>query len=334
MNLGTRNRRSRAILLAVGLLAGASAGGCRKKAPVPEKPSEKETIAARVNGKPISLERVTQAVEKQLMKMKRHGADPSAPDLVKRTQLQRLDEVIREELLLQASQKLAVDDLETKVTAQLAKMEETAGSDASGRPGHGKGPEAREKVREKILVENYLRENGLTEPVVPEEEIRKLFETSKESFRRPPAMQVAHILVKVPADAAPPEREAAMLKLKALRGEIVAGRTAFEEAAREHSECASAKDGGDLGEVAKGFMPKAFDEAVAKLKKDEVSGIVQTEHGLHIIKLLDMKPAVEPEYAVVKDFLAQYLKGNASRRLLAAHLDKLRESAKVEIYMQ
>lgn len=334
MRLERRNRFHRTALLAAGLLAGVSGIGCRKKAQVPEKPSEKEEIAARVNGKPISLDRVTQGVEKQLMKMKKHGANPEAPELVKRTKLQRLDEVIKEELLLQASQELGVEDLDAKVAAQLAQMEASAGMDASGKPGHGKSPESREKVRQKILVENYLEKNGLADPPVPEEEIRKLYESTKESFRRPAALHVAHILLKLPADAAQPAREAALTKMKALRAEIAAGRIPFDEAAEKNSECASAKDGGDLGEVAKGFMPKAFDEAAAKLKKDELSGVVQTEHGLHIIKLLDMKPPIEPEYGLVKDFLAKYLKGNAGRRLLAAHLDQLKEKAKIEVYLQ
>jgi foldase protein PrsA len=334
MRLGRRNRFHRTALLAAGLLAGVSGIGCRKKVQAPEKPPEKEALAARVNGRPIPLDRVTQGVEKQLMKLKKHGADTIAPELAKRTQLQRLDDIIKEELLLQASQELGVEDLEAKVSAQLAQMEASAGTDASGTPGHGKSPEAREKVRQKILVENYLQKNGLADPPVPEEEIRKLYESTKESFRRPAALHVAHILRKLPANAPQPEREAALSKMKALRAEIVAGRIPFDEAAEKNSECASAKDGGDLGEVAMGFMPKAFDEAAAKLQRDEVSGIVQTEHGLHIIKLLDKKPPVEPEYGLVKDFLAKYLRGNTGRRLLTAHLDQLKEKAKIEIYLQ
>lgn len=63
----------------------------------------------------------------------------------------------------------------------------------------------------------------------------------------------------------------------------------FEDLARDFSKCPSAAYGGNLGDVAKGRMVQAFDKALFALKENEVSGIVRTQFGFHIIKRLPFK---------------------------------------------
>lgn len=60
----------------------------------------------------------------------------------------------------------------------------------------------------------------------------------------------------------------------------------FEELAKDFSQCSSASQGGDLGEFSKGMMVPAFEKALLLLKPDEISGIVRTQFGYHIIKRL------------------------------------------------
>ena len=58
----------------------------------------------------------------------------------------------------------------------------------------------------------------------------------------------------------------------------------FEDLAKDFSSCPSGKDGGDLGPFGRGVMVKSFDEAAFKLEVGEISGIVQTQFGYHLIK--------------------------------------------------
>ncbi|KAM7516149.1 hypothetical protein LguiA_005732 [Lonicera macranthoides] len=78
-------------------------------------------------------------------------------------------------------------------------------------------------------------------------------------------------------------RESAVSQLKSLRDDISSGKAKFEDIAARYSDCSSAKRGGDLGSFGKGQMQKSFEEATYELKVGEVSDIVDTDSGVHII---------------------------------------------------
>ncbi|MED6220204.1 Peptidyl-prolyl cis-trans isomerase NIMA-interacting protein 1 [Stylosanthes scabra] len=78
-------------------------------------------------------------------------------------------------------------------------------------------------------------------------------------------------------------RDSAVSQLKALREDIVSGKAKFEDIASRFSDCSSAKRGGDLGPFGRGQMQKPFEEATYALKVGEISDIVDTDSGVHII---------------------------------------------------
>ncbi|XP_039116609.1 peptidyl-prolyl cis-trans isomerase Pin1-like [Dioscorea cayenensis subsp. rotundata] len=77
--------------------------------------------------------------------------------------------------------------------------------------------------------------------------------------------------------------DVAIPELCSLHDNITSGRTHFEEVASRHSHCSSAKSGGDLGALGRGQMQKPFDDATFSLKVGEISDIVDTDSGVHII---------------------------------------------------
>ncbi|XP_077220472.1 peptidyl-prolyl cis-trans isomerase Pin1-like [Tasmannia lanceolata] len=78
-------------------------------------------------------------------------------------------------------------------------------------------------------------------------------------------------------------RESAVSQLKTLKEEILTGKSTFEDLASRYSDCGSAKRGGDLGPFGRGQMQKPFEEATFALKVGEISDIVDTDSGVHII---------------------------------------------------
>ncbi|XP_004509352.1 peptidyl-prolyl cis-trans isomerase Pin1 [Cicer arietinum] len=79
-------------------------------------------------------------------------------------------------------------------------------------------------------------------------------------------------------------RDSAVAILKAMQNDIVSGKATFEDIASRYSDCSSAKRGGDLGAFGRGQMQKPFEDATFALKVGELSDIVDTDSGVHIIK--------------------------------------------------
>ncbi|KAG9443079.1 hypothetical protein H6P81_018933 [Aristolochia fimbriata] len=78
-------------------------------------------------------------------------------------------------------------------------------------------------------------------------------------------------------------RDAAVEQLKALREDIVSGKAKFEETAARYSDCTSAKRGGQLGAFTRGQMQKPFEDVAFSLKVGEISDVVDTDSGVHLI---------------------------------------------------
>lgn len=92
--------------------------------------------------------------------------------------------------------------------------------------------------------------------------------------RRPSSWRQEHITI---------SKEEALAKLNGIREDIVAGRARFEEVASRESDCSSASKGGDLGPFGRGQMQKPFEDAAFGLAVGQLSGVVDTDSGVHIV---------------------------------------------------
>lgn len=109
-------------------------------------------------------------------------------------------------------------------------------------------------------------------------------------------VQCRHLLVKHTESRRPSSwkspqitrgKEEALAILSAYRERIVSGEVSFEELARTESDCSSARNGGDLGVFGRGRMQKPFEDAAFALDVGEVSAIVETESGVHILQRIE-----------------------------------------------
>ncbi len=142
-----------------------------------------------------------------------------------------------------------------------------------------------------------------------EETLRGYYESHKDEYVTREQRRASHILI-VMDDMEAAAREAAEAALKRVQGG-----EEFAAVARELSQDPGSKDaGGDLDFFEAGVMEKSFDEAVFKLKKGEISGLVQTPFGFHIIQLTDIRPAIGPSFSEVKEQVkTSYLETEAQR---------------------
>ena len=138
--------------------------------------------------------------------------------------------------------------------------------------------------------------------VVSEADLKTYYEQNKASFTTKEERRASHILITAPASAPAAEREKAKAKVEQLLAEVRKSPATFAEVARKESQDpGSAEKGGDLDFVKRdGTMVKPFEDAMFALKKGEISNVVETEFGFHVIQLNDIKPAVVPPFEKVR----------------------------------
>ena len=172
------------------------------------------------------------------------------------------------------------------------------------------------------LKENVLKQHAIRRLIkdiqVGPEEAKQYYDENQDQFLTRETMRAKHILVK--------DEEAG----NAVLNEIKEGKS-FEEAAKSCSECPSKANGGDLGYFERGKMVPEFEDAAFKLEAGEVSGLVKTQFGYHIIKAEDKKPSTMMAFEEVKDQVETYLLRNKQEDAYKDYLGKLKSKYPVTV---
>ena len=138
-----------------------------------------------------------------------------------------------------------------------------------------------------LVLDLEVLKKGIT---VPEEDLRKYYAENTSRYTAKEERRARHILVKVEADAAADVKQKAKAKAEALLAEARKSPAGFAELAKKNSDdSGSAANGGDLDFFGRGAMVKAFDDAAFAMKPGEISNLIETEFGFHIIKLEAIK---------------------------------------------
>jgi len=155
-----------------------------------------------------------------------------------------------------------------------------------------------------------IKSEDLAETItVDEEQIKLMYDEYVASARGREERKARHILLTVAVDAKEEDKIAARVKIESLKKKVDDGAD-FAQLAKENSQdTGSAVEGGDLGWVALGEMVKPFEQALFDLEKGAVSNVVESQFGLHLIKLDDVRSeAVEPlgikRYSLEEDLKA------------------------------
>jgi peptidyl-prolyl cis-trans isomerase D len=120
---------------------------------------------------------------------------------------------------------------------------------------------------------------------VSDEEVKQFYDANKEKFQGDEQRQASHILIGFGVEATEKDKEAAKAKALDVLAQVKKNPKSFEALAKKYSQDPSAEKGGDLGSFGRGAMVKPFEEAAYAMKVGQVSDLVETEFGYHIIKL-------------------------------------------------
>jgi len=296
--------------------------------------SQKEGFAAKVNGVGIKKTTLDAAINNFIENQKMFGTavkDEEKDKLKKDI----LNELVSAELLYQASQKAGIGDLSKDVDSQLENIKKGFGSDQEFQKVlKERGIEAkdlREDIKKGVSINAYLEKNIFSKlSPMTEDEKKQEYEANKDKLSVPDEVMASHILIKVGEKATPEEKQKAKEKIEALKTRAMSGED-FAKLAKENSEDGSASNGGDLGYFRKGQMVKPFEDAAFGLEKDQISPVVETQFGYHVIKVTGKKAAHTLTYEEVSKDIEKFLINKRKRDEVNKTLDALKKNAKIEI---
>jgi len=309
--------------------AGAAAAAA---APPPALAQDKiPAVVAKVNGKPIAKGDLLKVADQY------HA---QAPGMTETADFYRkiLDQLIANELLLQEAKAAGVTASDDEANKQLAELK--------GRfPTPEKYQEELKKnglteadlvkqTRELMVVQKFVETKVVNDVKVSDQDVKAFYDKNPDKLTRPERIHLRHILVKVDKAATPEDKKKARAKIDELLAKLKAGGD-FAKLAEESSDDPGSKPrGGDLSWVSRGQMVKPFEDAAFALKQpNELSPVVESQFGFHIIQLVEHQDAGKVPFDEVKDKIAGFLKQQQQKEKFFDHIKVLKDKAKVEIFI-
>jgi peptidyl-prolyl cis-trans isomerase C len=338
MHVSHQSLRAAGLLLAVlfscGSVSSAAEPDSKPVAAKTETAAVGQEAVARVNGTVITALELKRA-SKVLMAGQR-GAQ-TTNDQQKEMEKQALQQLISAELLYQAGQKLEVKDLDKQIEDKLAQGKARFANEqdfAKAIKDLEMDENAlRDYTRRDLIISNFVEKQIMPKVTVTEEDARKFYEQNPDKFTRSESVKASHILLGVDQKATADEKKTAREKAEKLRKEL-AGGADFAALAKANSTCPSSQQGGDLGYFGKGQMVPAFEKTAFALKPGEISDVVETQFGYHIIKLTEKKAAEKVEFKEARSRIEEYLKNQKVGAAVNDFLTETRKSAKIETLLK
>lgn len=247
-----------------------------------------------------------------------------------------LETLINRELLYQESQQKGIKVEDNEVNGQFDIVKKRFPDEEQYKAALQKmnitEAELKSQIREGMAIQQFVDNYLVQEITVSEAEVMGFYQDNPDMFKQPEQIKASHILIKVDAQADETAKGQANKKIMKIQKQLKAGQD-FASLATEFSEGPSNVNGGDLGYFSRGQMVKPFEDAAFKLKSGEVSDIVETRFGYHLIKVVDKKPESVVSYEKVKDKITQYLEQDKKGKAVKADIEKLRQKAVIERFM-
>lgn len=188
--------------------------------------------------------------------------------------------------------------------------------------------DVKEQVSFQLGVEK-LYELDPSYKAVTDADANKFYTDNPQYFQQPEQVQASHILIKTDEKADEATKAAAKAKAEELLKKVKAGGD-FAALAKENSDCPSKERGGDLGLFGRGQMTPPFETAAFAMKVGDISDIVETQFGYHIIKLTDKKDAKTISFAEAKPKIMNHLKSQGMGQFANKFRQDLKTNAKIE----
>ena len=288
-------------------------------------------VVARVNGEAIN----GMDLENAVRSLEGRAGGPVPADQRDRVYRGVLDDMIGYKLLVQEAKarKIAVPDAD--VDAQIAQIRSQFQSEAQFQQALAAQKMTLEAVRDdarsEISVEKLVQGEIADKVAVKPEAISDFYQKNPDKFQRGARVRASHILIGIPQNADAATKQQAKAKAEALLKDLKAGKDFAATAKANSQDPGSAPNGGDLGYFEKGQMVPPFEQAAFGLKAGEMSEVVETQFGYHIIKVADKQDTRVVPLDEAKQQIEQYLTEQNRQAQTEVFVSALKAKAKIEI---
>ena len=294
-----------------------------------------DRVAAVVNGDPVTL---SELQEKAGLEWRRIQSmrDGQARDQARAKALQvALDQIVAERLLEAQAKELgveandaqvdaAIDDIKKKNHLDDEQLDRALDEQGLDRPGF------RRQLRRDIEAFRLLELKVKTRIKVTDEDVKSWYQSHPKEFAGDERVHARHIFLPVPAGASPTEEAGIRAQADQVLERLKAGED-FAAVAKQVSKGPSAAEGGELGFVKRGAIQPELERAAFALEAGQVSPLVRTRSGYHILKVEERKTGATLPFDEVKDAIRDRLASERVESQRAQYLTELRKDAVVEV---
>lgn len=289
-------------------------------------------VIARVNGVVITR-RAFQVVYRQAVE--RHAQEGHPIDEFHLAPLRRevIQHMVEEELLVQESRRLGImitgGAVDQDVAAARARFQTPEAFQQEIARLYGDETAYRRYLKRQRAVDRLLTRQVDPAVSVSQEEIRRFYEANPQRYRSPEKIRVRHILIHKVGGEENASSDAGYRKISMIREKLAQGGD-FADMAAEYSQESTRKRGGDLGFVQRGQMPPSIESMVFGLAVGEVSPILTTENGYHLVQVTERRAATVIPLEDAQAEIEKTLREDKQKQAVRAYIDTLRKRAKIQ----
>ena len=291
---------------------------------------------AKVNGVGIPREAFNREYIQTIDRYKRARQDVKPP-LRERIKDNIVRKLVDQAIIAQKSEELGVTVDKETLDSRWAEQRKRYGSPEAFKAFVERAGTTEEDVR-RNFDNNLLRQalfTRIAESVsINGAEVLEFFNKNRERYNEPEKVRASHILIRVPADAKPEVVKEKKKLAQSVRKKALKKGADFGEIAEEYGEDPTKQRGGDLGFFPRGRMVKPFEEAVWSLKTGQVSKVVRTQFGFHIIKKTDFAKATTKKFEEVSEQLEKGLLARKRNQTIRETLEKWKNEAEIELILK
>lgn len=250
---------------------------------------------------------------------------------------QLVENLVERELLYQSAQQKKIEIRNRWVDRAIADLKTDLKS-ASGFKAYLKNARMNEKqlrarIQKGLIVRRLLRREVLRQIKVSEAEMQAFYRENPDFFQRKEQVRIRQILIAVDLQDGISNRGDALLRIQAIQKKLNEGGN-FAALAIEYSEDKSSVMGGDLGYLQRNQMVETFADAAFSLQTGEISDIIETRIGYHLIQMVDRIPPSQLAYREARTKIERTLRRDKEKKATSAYLAKLKRQASIKRMIQ